>query len=69
MSWQVIQFLDENPNASPNEVIKHFAEELQMDQQTKALVSEVDSVLLLKDELRPLYGEKRDIEHLSLIHI
>ena len=58
-----MEYLDSNPNTSPSDAIKHFAEELEIDKQTKALVSEVDTVLLYRDQLRPLYGQKADIEH------
>lgn len=63
MAWQVIQFFDNNPDSDIGDAIEHFAEELQIDQQIEALVSEADSILLLRDQLRPLYGKKADIEH------
>lgn len=62
MTWQVIQFMDENPRASFKDVIGHFAEQLEVDSQHQFLLREVDKVLEIRDQLRPLYGEKMNLE-------
>jgi chromosome segregation ATPase len=60
--WQVIQYMDENPQASVKEVLGHFATTLEIDSQASYLLQEVDEVLVLRDQLRPLYGQKAHIE-------
>lgn len=62
MTWQVIQFMDENPQATMKTVIGHFAEQLEVDNQHQFILREVDHVLVIRDSLRPLYGEKADLE-------
>lgn len=62
MTWQVIQYLDENPGTSLKDVIGYFAEQLEVDTQLQYLSSEVDRVLEIRDQLRPLYGEKMNLE-------
>lgn len=58
MSWNVIQYMDENPGISFKDVIGHFAEQYEVDTQLQYLLKEVDNVLVIRDQLRPLYGEK-----------
>lgn len=68
MAWQVIQYMDENPGISMKDVIGHFAEQYEVDMQQKYLLREVDDVLEIRDQLRPLYGEKANVEtNLALI--
>lgn len=62
MSWQVIQYLDENPQAPTKEVIGYFANTLEIDTQIESVKKEVDNVLLLREQLRPLYGKKIEAE-------
>lgn len=62
MSWQVIQYMDENPQAKPKDIIAHYAEALEVDEQIKFLLNEVGSVLLLRERLRPLYGKRMHAE-------
>lgn len=62
MSWQVIQYLDENPQAPTKEVITYFAKTLEIDNQIESVKKEVDNVLLLRGQLRPLYGKKMEAE-------
>jgi len=62
MSWQVIQYMDENPQAPTKDIITHFAESLEIDTQIDSVKKEVDNVLLLREQLRPLYGKKMEAE-------
>lgn len=62
MVWQVIEYVDNNPQADMMEIVQHFADELEIDDQTKYLRNEVDHVLELRETLRPLYGKKADLE-------
>jgi hypothetical protein len=62
MSWQVIDYMDNNPQATPKDVIGHFAETLEVDNQTKFLTQEVNKVLEIREALRPLYGQKMNLE-------
>lgn len=68
MAWQVIQYMDENPGASFKDVIGYFAEQYEVDQQHEYLFKEMDRVLEIRDLVRPLYGERANIEtNLTLI--
>lgn len=62
MSYQVMEFLDENPNAGIRDIITHFSEALQINEQIEFLKSEVERVLELRIQLRPLYAQKMDLE-------
>lgn len=62
MSWKVIEFMTENPEASPVEVIAHFATGMEMDVQIKSIQQEVDGVVETREELRPLYAEKMNLD-------
>ena len=62
MSWQVQQYLEENPGIPPIKAVEHFAKEMQVIQQVNYLLEEVDKVLSIRKRLRPLYGQKSDIE-------
>lgn len=58
MSWKVIEYMDENPQAKTQEIIKHFAESFDIEEQLNFIKDEVEQILLLREELRPLYGKK-----------
>jgi hypothetical protein len=62
MSWQVIEYMDNNPQATPKDVIGYFAEILEVDNQTKFLTSEINKVLEIREALRPLYGKKMNLD-------
>lgn len=62
MTWQVMEYMDNNPQASTLEVMAHFAEELEVDQQLHYLKKEVQTVLTIREQLRPLYGKKMNAE-------
>jgi cell shape-determining protein MreC len=62
MSWQVIEFLDENPNAGVKEIINHFAEQLNINDQIQYLKEEVEKVLEIRVHLRPLYAQKMEVD-------
>lgn len=60
MPWQVIQYMDDNPQMDAKDVIAHYAGELEVDAQIDCIKNEVESVLLLREQLRPLYGKKME---------
>jgi DNA repair exonuclease SbcCD ATPase subunit len=62
MSWKVIEFMEANPEASPVEVIARFATEMEIDTQIANIQQEIRGVMELREELRPLYGEKMNLE-------
>lgn len=62
MAWQVIEYLDNNPNSTPAEVIGYFANELGADEQIKHLKTEIEKVQEIREVLRPLYGKKMNAE-------
>ena len=62
MSWQVIQYLDENPQAPTKEIISYLAKTLEIDDQIESVKKEVANVRLLREQLRPLYGKKMEAE-------
>jgi hypothetical protein len=62
MSWQVIEYMDNNPQATPKDVIGYFAETLEVDDQLNFLKVEVNKVLEIREMLRPLYGKKMNAE-------
>lgn len=68
MAWQVIEFMENNPELSTKQIVSHFAQELEIDHQIKCLQKEVDKVLELRDRLKPLYGKKlnTDVQLASL---
>lgn len=62
MPWQVIEYMDQNPQVLPKDVIAHYAKDLEVNKQIDYLKNFVDKFLLLREQLRPLYGKKMDIE-------
>jgi DNA repair exonuclease SbcCD ATPase subunit len=62
MSWKVIEYLQNNPDASPVEVMTYFATYMEIDQQLKYIQKEIDAVIEIREELRPLYAEKLNLE-------
>ena len=67
MTWQVIEYMDNNPQATPRDVLLHFAREMEIDQQLKYLKDEVDQVLAFREQLKPLYAQKSDLEKSLLV--
>ena len=63
MTWQVIEYMNANPQATNKDILIHFAEELELEEQIKILKSQVDEVSMIRDQLRPLYRQKFDNEH------
>ena len=68
MSWKIIEYMDQNPQATTQEIILHFAETLEIEEQLQSIKDEVDQVLLLREELRPLYGKKWN-EEMSMTNL
>ncbi|MGG4438222.1 hypothetical protein AAXE64_27105 [Priestia megaterium] len=69
MAWKVIEYMDMNPQATPKDVLAHFAEVLEVDDNIIHVNKEVDKVLEVRDQLRPLYAKKMDAEqHLALLN-
>lgn len=68
LSWQVIQYMDDNPQATVKDIIEHFAIELEVDTQLECLKREVDDTIRIREQLRPLYGKKAESDNqLALI--
>lgn len=62
MAFQVIEYMDENPEASFKDVIVHFGKELEVDQQLSYILNEVEDVLYCREKLRPLYAKKMKLD-------
>lgn len=62
MAWKVMEYMDENPGATPTEILKHFAEEMEVDLFLESMRLEVERVLEIREQLRPLYGKKMELE-------
>jgi hypothetical protein len=62
MAWQVIDYMDNNPQATPKDVIGYFAEMLEVNEQIENLKDETKKVLIIREVLRPLYGKKMNAE-------
>lgn len=62
MAWRVIEYMDQNPQSSPIDVLRHFADEYQVDEQQENLRIEVEKVQEIREQLRPLYAEKMEKE-------
>ncbi|PGQ88183.1 hypothetical protein [Priestia megaterium] len=67
MSWQVTEYMDENPQASIKDIVTHLAITLDIDKQIDSVKNEVERVVLLRDQLRPLYGKKMEAERKIVI--
>lgn len=62
MAWQVMEYMDNNPQASARDVLGYFANQLEIDNQIHYVQVEVDKVLEIREQLRPLYGKKANTE-------
>jgi archaellum component FlaC len=67
MTWQVMEYLDENPDAGIKEIINHFADKLEINEQIAYLKEEVEKVLEIRVQLRPLYAQKMDLDNQLLL--
>lgn len=62
MTWQVMEYMQNNPDASPIDVMNYFAKELEIDKQIQCIRNEVDTIVTIREALRPLYGQKMNDE-------
>lgn len=62
MSWKAIEHMNQNPDASPIEVISQFATEQEIEKQLECVQKEIDQIVEIREELRPLYAEKMNLE-------
>lgn len=62
MAYQIIEYMDNNPQATPRDVIGYFSTTMEIDEQIKNLKDEVEQVLVIREILRPLYGKKMNAD-------
>ena len=62
MSWQVIEFMEDNPQATKEDVIAYFAEHFNVDAQTQFILQEVSLVQMNRARNRPLFYKKLELE-------
>lgn len=60
--YRILEFFQANPRANVTEAVKRFEEEFQVKHYTKVLNDELKSVQAIKNQVRPLYGERRDVD-------
>ena len=58
VSWQVIEYMEDNPGASVRDIIGFFAEELEVDKHIQSVKVQVEKVQEIRHMRRPLYTEK-----------
>lgn len=60
--WKVVEFFDNNPDASIIEAAKHFEQDLEIKKHVEAVSKEGDIVANARMQYRPLYAKKKDLE-------
>lgn len=60
--YRILEFFQANPRANVTEAVKRFEEEFQVKHYTKVLNDELKSVQAIKNQARPLYAERRDVD-------
>lgn len=59
--WQIVEYFNYNPESSAKEAISYFEEQFEHSKQINALKVEADEVARIRSLLRPLFGEKADL--------
>ena len=62
MSWQVIEYMEDNPQASKEAVIAHFASSFNVDEHVNVIKNEVALVQENRGKNRPLFFRKLELE-------
>jgi chromosome segregation ATPase len=67
--WKVVEFFDNNPDASIIEAAKHFEQELEIKKHVEAVSKEGDLVANARMQYRPLYAKKKNLEEQLALHL